>query len=445
MSIQRVVVKIILAIGLANSAIAEPQQGTLVDKIIARVDDQIILQSELEAALQQCQAQGMASGLDLKRRVLAGMLEHKMLLARAQAEGVSVEKVLIEDNYNREMQELLAQLGSEAAIAQRMGKPIQAFKEKLKKISQERLIIEQMQKKILGDLFVTPREVQAFFDALPVASIPYYPAEVEVRQIVCYPTPSQQDKAAIIEQLQVLKARTQAGEKFEKLAKQHSEDEHTASRSGELGFRRLGELAPAYEAAVLALKPGEISGPVETPSGFHLIQLIERQKDHHNTRHILIRPSASATSLQETAAHLDSIRTSILVGHTTFEEAAQQYSQDIATAPQGGLLTSAHGGARMPIDDLPTEVFFAINKLASGTITEPATVTVAPDKQAVRILYLKEKVPPHPANLQQDYDKIAQMALAAKRAAALKEWLQNTQAEVFIKVDPAYQDCAILD
>lgn len=408
MSTQHIVVRIILAIGLASSAIAESQQETLVDKIIAQVDDQIILQSELEEALRQYQAQGVALGPDPKRRVLVNLLANKMLLARAQAEGVSVEETL---------------------------------EEKIREESEERSTIEQMQKKIIGDLSVTPREVQAFFDASPAESIPYYPAEAEVRQIVRYPTPSQQDRAAIIEQLQALKARTQAGEKFENLAKQYSEDPDTASRGGELGFRRLEELPTTYQTAVLALKPGETSDPVETPFGFHLIQLIERQKNHYSTRHILVRPSASDPDLLETIEHLDNIRTSILAGSTTFEEAAKQYSQDIATASQGGLLTSAYGATRMPIDDLPTEIFFAIDKLTPGTIAEPITVTAAPGKQAVRILYLKEKIPPHPANLQQDYEKIAQMALEAKRVAALEEWFQNTQAEVFIKVDTPYQDC----
>lgn len=430
--------------GLTSSAIAEPQQGTLVDKIIARVDNQVILRSELEEALQQCQAQGGPLGPDLKCRILSRMLFDKTLLARAQAEGVSVAKAHIEAKYNHIMQELLSQLGSEAMIAQRMGKPIQALKEAIRESIEEQLIIEQMKEKIIGDLSVTPKEVQVFFDELPADMLPYCPAAVEVRQIIRYPTPSQQDKESIIEQLQALKARTQAGEKFEQLAKQYSEDPDTAIRGGELGFRRLGELAPAYEAAALALKPGEISDPIETPFGFHLIQMIARQKHHYNTRHILIKPSASAPNLPETIAHLDSIRESILAGHTTFEAAAKQYSQDIATASQGGLLTSAHGGTRIPIDDLPTDVFFAVHKLVPGTIAEPTPLTVAPGKQAVRILYLKEKAPSHPANLQQDYEKIAQMALAAKKVTALEEWFKNTQAEVFIKIDPDYQDYVIL-
>lgn len=444
MSTKRIASAIMLSVSLATGALAQPQQGTLVDKIIARVDDQIILQSELDNELELYKAQQGPQVPDLKCQILAGMLVNKMLLARAQVEGVTVEKAAIEDRFSRKMQEFLHQAGSEAIIEQYTGKPIRAFKEELRKLIKEQLVINQMHKKIVDDLSITPAEVQAFFDKLPTDSLPYYPAEVEVRQIVRYPSLSQQDKAAIIERLQAFKARIQVGEQFEQLAKQYSEDPGSASSGGELGFWRLGELALAYEAAALALKPGEISDPVETQAGFHLIQLIERQKDRYNTRHILIKPSASAPDLQEAIAHLDSIRTSILEKHTTFEKAAQEYSEDVATAQQGGLLTGGDGGVSMPIDALPPEVFFTIDKLVPGAISEPVTLTTAIGKQAVRILYLKEKVPPHQANLQQDYEKIYQMALEAKRSTVLQEWVQSIKASVSIDIAPEYQHCMLL-
>lgn len=435
MSTHHIAVSMILAICLASSAIAEPQQKILVDKTIAQVGDQTILQSELEEALQQYQAQGVELGPYPERQVLRNLLNQKILLASAQAEGVSVEEALIEEYYQHKMQALSTE--QKKAMVEQQGP---AFQEKIKQSLREQLIIQKMYKKITDDLSVTPREVKAFFDTFPKEKRPYYPAEVEIRQILCYPTPSQQDQAVSIEQLQALKVRIQAGEKFEDLAKQHSEDTATASRGGEVGFRRLEELPTTYQTAVLALSPGKTSDPVETPFGFHLIQLIAKKQDYYNTRHILVRPSASDPNLPETIERLASIRTSILAGSTTFEDAAKQHSQDIATAAQGGLLTRAHGTTRMPIGDLPKEIFFATYELTPGTIAEPTTVTIAPGKQAVRILYLKEKIPSHPANLQQDYEKIAQAALEHKKEKALEEWLQKAQTEVFIRVAPLYQE-----
>ena len=436
MSTHYIAIRMILAICLASSVIAPSEQETVVDQIIAQVGDQIILQSELEEALHQCQAQGVELGPDPERQVLRNLLAKKILLASAQAEGVSVEEEHIESTYKHVMQNLTSRQG-EAMVAQQGPE----YQEQIKKDIREQLMIHQMYKKITDDISVTPREVKAFFDTFPKERRPYYPAQVDIRQILCYPTPSQQDQAASIEQLQALKARLQAGEKFEDLAKQHSEDTATASRGGEVGFRRLEALPTTYQTAILALSPGETSDPVETPFGFHLIQLIEKRQNYYNTRHILVRPSASAPNLPETIERLASIRESILAGSTTFEDAAKQHSQDIATAAQGGLLTSAHGTTRMSVRALSNEIFFAAYALTPGTISEPTTVTIAPGKQAVRILYLKEKIPPHPANLQQDYEKIAQAALEHKKEKALEEWFQKAQAEVFTQVATPYQDC----
>jgi len=446
MGIRRYLWGTILLLGLGSRSLGQPELGTLVDKIIARVDDQVILQSDVEKEFQLYQAQGGEAPVPgLKCQILEGILINKLLLARALAKGIAIKKAEVESYLNREMQGILSRVGSEAMLERYTGKSIQTFKEELRGLIKERLAIERMRDKIINDISITPTEVQAFFDKLPNDSLPYYSAEVEVRQIVRYPVLSQQDKASIIERLQALKARLQAGEKFEELARQYSEDPGSASSGGELGFWKLGELVPAYEKAALALEPGEISDPVETQFGFHLIQLIERQKDRYNSRHILIKSSASKPDLQGAMAYLDSMRNEVLAGHTTFERAAKECSEDIATAQQGGLLTGTYGGLRIPIDDLPSEVFFIVDKLAPGAISEPIVFTTAIGKQAVRIVYLKEKIPPHQANLQQDYEKIYQMALNAKKATALNEWFRDVKATAIIKVDPAYQDCAILE
>ena len=301
-----------------------------------------------------------------------------------------------------------------------------------------------MRSNIVNDLSVTPTEVKAFFAKLPTDSLPYYSSEVEVRQIVRYPTLSQQDKAAIVERLKALKARIQAGEQFEQLAKQYSEDPGSASSGGELGFWKLGVLAPEYEAAALALQPGEVSDPVATQFGFHLIQLIARDKDRYNSRHILIRPDATALDLEKAKTYLNKLCTSILQGDITFEKAAQESSEDALTAPRGGLLTGGSGGVRMAIDDLPPDVFFAVDHLAPGTISEPVEFTTPDNRQAVRILFLKDKVAPHQANLEQDYEKLQQMALNAKRSTALQAYFESMKADASIDVAPEYQHCMLL-
>ena len=429
-----------------NNLLAVPQQNNLIDRIIARVDDQILLQSELEKEYQYYQAQGGEKVADLRCKILEGLLINKMLLARASLEGGIPTQEDVDHYFDYRMQELLNQAGSEANIAAYTGKPIQTFKEELRNAIQEQRTLDKMRHQIIQNMHITPAEVQAFFHALPTHNLPYYPAAVEVRQIVRYPKMCQQDKIAIKAHILALKERIQAGEDFGQLAQQYSQDIRTASHGGELGFWRIGDLEDqAYEAAALALKPGEIAAPVETQAGFYLIQLTACQENKYNTRHILIKPSFSTHALQEAQLQVDSIRTAILEKETTFEKAALTYSEDIATAQQEGLIAHTDHGSSIPIDALPPDIFFAVDTLTPGSISATTVFTTEEGKQAIRILYLKEKILAHQANLQQDYEKIAQLALNAKKTKKVREWFQAVKEEAIIQIDPAYAACKILE
>jgi peptidyl-prolyl cis-trans isomerase SurA len=434
----------ILCLLLMHTALVPPSQGTLVDKVIAEVGDQILLQSELETAYQQYLRQGGEEAPDLKCKILEYMLLNKVLLTQANREGVTVGKEEMEQAISQRMRYLVAQAGSEEKLAQHFGKSTQEIKSELRSSLKDQLLLEKMRSQIIRNISVTPQEVKEFFEGLPAHELPYYPAEVEVRQIVHYPQLSQQEKNRLIEQLNALKTRIQNGESFEALAQEYSQDPGSAAQRGELGFWRLGELAPAYEAAALVLQPGEISAPVETQFGFHLIQLIERKKDEYNSRHILLKPSPEALDVEAAKTHLAQLRKALLEGPITFEEAAMSDSEDSFTASNGGLLTGQGRGTRMPIEDLPPDIFFAIDQLIPGAISEPTAFTTPDNREAVRILFLKDKTAPHQANLAQDYEKIQQMLIDEKKTTALQEWFERSKASIFIKVAPEYQGCTIL-
>jgi peptidyl-prolyl cis-trans isomerase SurA len=420
------------------------QNNELLDKIIASVDGQIILQSELDREYQYYEAQGGPKVANLKCKILEGLLINKMLLAKAEIEGETASKEEINRAFTYRMQHFINQAGSEERLEQYSGKPIESFKAELRKFLKEQLTIDKMRNKITDDMIITPAEVKKYFQEFSTNELPYYATVVEVRQIVRYPKIGQHDKTAILERLQALKARIQAGEDFAQLAKQYSEDAGSATGGGEVGFWRIGELAPAYEAAALALQPNELSEPIETQFGFHLIQLIDRQKDRYNSRHILLKATISKSAIQEAQVELDSIRTVILEKKLSFEKAAIEYSEDKDTAYQGGLLTNGSQEVKVSIEALPSDIFFIVEKLQPGEISAVNEFATTAGKQAIRIVYLKERIPAHQANLQQDYDKIYQMALNTKKELALSKWFKEVKDETTLNIDPAYQGCDIL-
>lgn len=440
MNIKRRFYLIILCLALMRVAWADSTKGILLDKIIANVDNQIILQSELETAYQQYLLQGLEAVPDLKCKVLSQLITNKMLLSKAQKEGVVVPQETIAQALNDRMQSLLVQVASEEELVQYWGKSIEEIKSVLRESIKEQLMLDSMRNQLIANISVTPKEVKAFFEALPSQEQPYCPTEVVVRQIVQYSTFSSQETDTLIAQLNTLKVRLQEGEDFGVLAREYSQDAGSAPQGGDLGFWRLGELDAAYEAAALALQPGEISEPVMTELGIHLIQLITREQDRYNSRHILLKPRLD---IQVAKTVLNQLREDVLAGKMTFEQAAQKFSDDSLTDSVGGLLTSKEGEKKMLIDDLPPDVYFVVEELTPGAISDPIPFTTADGREAVQLILLEERIAPHPANLAQDYAKIQQMLMDKQRTTVLKNWLEDIQASVSMNVAPEYQHCEL--
>jgi len=208
-------------------------------------------------------------------------------------------------------------------------------------------------------------------------------------------------------------------------------------------FKR-GELAPEYEATALGLKPGEVSPPVETQFGIHIIELIERRGNTYNSRHILMTPTPSASDVEDAKVFLDSITNLIQLDSIKFEKAAKEHSDDAITAGSGGFFTDASGAARVSVEELAPVVFFTIDTMSVNSMTPPMEFRMDNGTDAIRFLYYKDRVAPHQANLLQDYQKIRSATLASKRNKKLSEWFKKAKDDVFVDIDDEYKYCNTL-
>ena len=146
--------------------------------------------------------------------------------------------------------------------------------------------------------------------------------------------------------------------------------------------------------------------------------------------------------MQEAVEELDSIRTLIVNDSITFAQAAKDFSDDKATKDSGGMLKNGSTGSTyISMDQVDPAIFFVIDTMEVGEITKPIPYTTEDGKEAVRIIYLKGKSKPHLANLEDDYQRISNAALAEKRTKAVDEWFRKNIKTVFIEIDPEYQDC----
>jgi peptidyl-prolyl cis-trans isomerase SurA len=432
----------------------EKPSGQVLDKIIAKVDNYIILESDLQKAYLEAVSQ-YQQGMEAPSRcqIFESLLINKLMMAKSEIDSVVVSEAEVIIQTDQRFTMVLQQFGGdEETLIEAYGKTGDQLKSEIQDAVKEQLVVGKMRGVITEGLEVSPNDVRTFFGSIPNDSLPFFSAEVSVGQIVKKPEVSQSEKDKVVEQLLSIKKRILDGDAdFASMATQYSEDPASAAQGGDLGFFKRGELAPEYEATAYALKPGEISDPVETMFGFHMIQLLERRGNTFNTRHILRIPTPSESDIEKAERFLDSLRQQIVDEKISFAKAAKENSDDRETSDNGGFFTDpGNGSNRLTLRTLEDPVlYFTLDSMEVGTITQPIRYDdVDPrtrrSEPGVRLLYYKERFPAHRANLSDDYEKLKAAAKRKKEEEILSKWFVLAKEEVFIDIDPQYDRCEAL-
>ena len=421
-------------------------KGFVVDEIVAKVDNYIVLKSEVDRMYQDYLTNGNSPSQQARCEILSLITRNKLMLAKAEIDSVVVLDAEVDLNTQRRMDIILAQSGrTPEELEEIYGKTLEQIRSELRDQIREQMIVQKMEEEITADLTVTPAEVKRFFNRFHKDSLPYFSASVEVAQIVREAKVSEEQKTITRNQLLDIRSRILAGEDFATLAKKHSNDPSVLSNNGEMGWVGRGRMVPEYEAVAFRLKPGEISMPFESPFGMHIMQLIERRGNEYNSRHVLISPKPSEDDLQEATDFLDSLRTLIVNDSVTFQKAAKEHSDDVVTKGNGGFFSDQDGGMRLTVDELDPGVFFRIDSMEVGSISKPIVYRTEEGKDAVRILYYKSRIPPHQASLEEDYHKIQVAALNEKKNKILEKWFREARQDVFINIDRTYDYCGLMN
>ena len=428
------------------SVVASAQDtGLVVDKIIGKVDNYIVLKSELEMAYQAYLAEGNPATEDARCELFNRLILNKLMVAKAEIDSVLVTDLEVDNNTEQRMQMILQSSGNSPEQLERAyGKTLEQIKLELRDQIREQLLSREMTTRITKDLSVTPSEIRRFYNKIPIDSLPFYSSDVEVGQIVRVAKVSTSQKEEAKRKLSGLRERILNGENFNELAVKNSEDPSAQHNGGEMGYVGRGAMVPQFEAMAFKLKLGEISQPFESPFGFHILQLIDRRGNEYNSRHILISAVPSAQDITNSEKYLDSLRTMIVRDSIKFEQAAKQYSDDQATKGGGGYFTDQDGATKISMRDIDPVVYLNIDTMKVGNISKPLVYRTDDGKDAVRILYFRKKLPPHQANLIDDWSRIQSAALAEKKDKALDKWFSKARQDVFINIDPAYNGCKLL-
>jgi peptidyl-prolyl cis-trans isomerase SurA len=419
-------------------------QDRVIDQIIGVVGNNIILKSEIEDMFIQQQAQGITTEGDMKCEILENFLIDKLLVAEALLDtDIVVTDNQINQNLDATLQRYISFLGSEKEVENHFKKPIPLLKADMQEAIKNQLLSRQMQDKIIRDVTVTPSEVRYHYRNLKEEEIPLIPVQYEYKQITLIPEIDLEEENRVKAQLRDFKRRIEEeGANFATLAVLYSEAPEQRM-GGEIGYLGRAQLDPAYAAAAFNLKDDRISNVVKSDFGYHIIQLIDRKGEKINTRHILMRPKVAPEALARTAARLDSLADMIRKEQITFENAAMMFSQDKNTRNNGGLMINPESlSSRFSVEELDPDISKIITTMNINEISRPFQTIDENSRQTVyKVIKLTNKTDGHRANLQSDYQQLAQLYLEKKKQEVLEKWISTQQARTYIRIDPTYSNC----
>ncbi len=430
---------------LSHSALAQQVRGTVAEKIVGKVDNYIILKSDLESNYLRGLREGMFKAADGRCVALESLILGKVLVAKAEIDSIQVSDADVFIELNNRLEVMAQGLGGEEAIEAQYGKTMDQIRLDLFKDVKEQELASAMERQIFDGVSVTPADVRKFYNSIPRNERPYYSAEVKLGVIEKKPVAGREQKDQIRSQLIEIRRKIVNGEAtFAQMASEYGMDA-TAQRGGDLGFYKRGELDPTFEATAMKMKAGDISTVFESQFGFHILQLVERRGNEYNSRHIVIMPQPSQEDKNKTIRFLDSLKIEIEAENISFDKAAVEYSDEKNASSSGGYMMGKYGGYTISVEDISPELYLTIDTMKIGTFSKPLAFRPENSPEIFRMLYYAERIAPHEANLGQDYEKLKAVALARKKDEVRKEWFQRAMKEVFVEVAPEYRGCAFME
>jgi peptidyl-prolyl cis-trans isomerase SurA len=419
-------------------------QENIIDEIVWVIGDEAILRSDVEEQRVHLQYEGVRIEGDPYCFIPEQLALQKLYLDQAKIDSVYADEKTTSAQVDMRINYLLSQTGSKEKLEEYFGKSMNDMREELKEIVRNQQIIQTMQRKIIGDINVTPAEIQRFYNSIPKDSLPIIPAQVEVQIITIEPKISQNAIDNVKNRLREFQERVESGEsEFSTLAVLYSEDMESAKKGGEIGFMGKGQLVPEYANVAFSLQdPKKVSKIVESEFGFHIIQLIEKQGERVNTRHILMKPKPSLDALNQAKSRLDSVAESIRSGKLTFEESVVFYSSDKNTKNNSGLMVNSRtGDLKFQTQELAPEIARIVSSLKTNEISNPFVMVNPMGNEVYAIIKLKSSTKAHTANLTDDYLEIKKLCENKKSFDKLNEWIKSKQAKTYVRIDEKWHNC----
>ncbi|WP_250131216.1 MULTISPECIES: peptidylprolyl isomerase [Cloacibacterium] len=424
---------------ISFNANAQVKKGDLVDGISAVVGDEIVLESDILEQQNYAIQQGAAQ--TNKCEFMEQILSNKLLIYKAKKDTLIQDRTAAiraqaGDKYNQ----ILSQFPSERAMLDAYKfRSSYEMKNVIEKMDVDNYYGQAKYALITDKVNITPNEVTDFYNAFKY-QLPQVKDEVVLSKIVMFPKLTDAHKQEIIDKLKKIKQDILNGETFENKARIYSDDPGSAANGGLYTNIGRGKMVKIFEATALNLQEGEISDPVESEFGFHIIQLVKKSGKLYDARHILLKAEPNAEEIATAKAEMEQIRKDILEGKTTFKDAAYKHSDDKNTKFNAGVIPAEDGSDRQEKINLPATVAYQIAGVNKGDLTE-VFMDELNQKKAVVLMKVNDIIPEHSLDIATDFERIKSFALNKKKNEVLEKWVKENLADTFISLDNRYKDC----
>ncbi len=420
-------------------------QDNIIDEIAWVVGDEAIMKSDVEEYRQRLRYEGTEIEGDPYCVIPEQIALQKLYLDQAKIDSIFADEKSVNTQVEMRVNYLIGQIGSKEKLEEYFGQPVSSLREELTEMVTNQQIIQQMQRKLVSNVKITPAEVAAFYKTLPTDSIPTIPMQLEVQLITIAPEVSQSAIDDVKSKLRDFQKRVDSGEsEFSTLAILYSEDTESAKHGGELGYMGKGQLVPEFATVAFSLTdPKRVSKIVESEFGYHIIQFIDKQGDKVNCRHILMKPKISFVEKNAAKMRADSVLKAIKEGEVSFENAVKLYSVDKGTKNSEGLMNNVKtGSSRFQMQDLPAEVGRAVYDLKEGEISKVFTMVNANGNEVYAIAKVKQLIKAHKATVETDYMEIKTAFQEQKNKEVLEAWIKEKQKDIYVRIDEKWRNCA---
>ena len=421
-------------------------QAQKIDGVAAVVGEYVILDSDVDANIIQLKAQGASLEGVTRCQLFGKLLEDKLYAHHAIQDSIVVSDAEIRSNVDYQLQQFLAQSGKTMQeLLELYNHPNEkAFRDEMYEINKSQKLASEMQKKILDGIEVTPEETRQFFNQIPKDERPTFGTELKVSQIVIQPKISEEENQRVINQLKQFKADVlENGANFRSKVVLYSDDKASIPQGGMYTLnRKQPRMVKEFREVAFSLQEGEISDPVKTEYGYHLIYLEKIRGQEYDVRHILLIPKVSETAIAEAREKLVKIRQRIVDGDISFADAARESSDEKETRSEGGFLINPETqDYNFELTKIDPEVYGQIQDLKDGEVSLVLTDQERTGNVKFKIMMVSDRVEEHVADYARDYLKIKELALNEKRIRAIDKWQNEKIMDTYIKINNEYRDC----